>query len=593
MNRGGGSYKKPYNGKKSSYQGKRNNGSYNKSPSNYKGNGKPKTDSYNGYQGNKNKNYNGTRNNNNYSRNKNHNDQGNRSQNLNSRNGGNYSSNNRAAVSASIEPITEENLNDSNNSKIFKFININLKDYKKRIPGEQANVRESKIEEQIKNDIIVEYRPICRFFLMNFDKIEFIDVNRNSIENYLKLIVDERHIEMKEHFKQFTLLNYMIQQIKEAFKLQRHIDFDGVSKEEYNKWKLEQDELKQTETITFADEPFEFDEELVDFEEAFADDKPIDRPMDRSINTNGSKLKLKTNVLPTVIEENEPDVYIPTTKSSRQQEQEQEQQKESDETSWDMYRPSTRWTPVSSNGLFVSDSESSPQKSGSTSSLPSQSNSQQSPSQSQQSTHKQQHQQNQQNLQTTSPRRLPPTGPKSITSSKQSNSSNWSSPSYFRPTPTEPKFQRRIRDYEADEPSEEEKLLIERRKKRKLEEKRALFGKVFHNDEEDHEDDSYHDDHANDMITSDDLFYHQMKSKKSNNIDNTNNNNNNDNNNDGTVRDIEYKTFIERLKSYNRKKNQKKDIEPKPRKSLHPKSVQRGTMKVKPNKFDKILALID
>ena len=178
---------------------------------------------------------------------------------------------------------------------------------------------------------------------MNFDKIEFVDVNRHSIQNYLQLIVDERHIDMEEHFKQFTLLDYMVQMVKDAFKLQRHIVFDGVTEEEYNKWKLEQDALEKSKTgapkITFADEPFEFDEQLIDFEEAFEEDfnkensngnanDGDNNSNDKSIDTNGNKLGTSINVLPTVIEENETDSYIPSTSKSNQHQHQQEQNRQ-------------------------------------------------------------------------------------------------------------------------------------------------------------------------------------------------------------------------------------------------------------------------
>ena len=116
---------------------------------------------------------------------------------------------------------------------------------------------------------------------------------------------------MEEHFKQFTLLDYMVQMVKDAFKLQRHIVFDGVTEEEYNKWKLEQDALKKSKTgapkITFADEPFEFDEQLVDFEEAFEEDfnkensngnanNGDNNSNDKSIDTNGNKLGTSISV---------------------------------------------------------------------------------------------------------------------------------------------------------------------------------------------------------------------------------------------------------------------------------------------------------
>lgn len=70
-------------------------------------------------------------NNNNYNTNggnkwnRNNNYQNNQSPNSYSR-GGNYSPNNNL----SIEPIIEENVDDSNNNKIFKYLNNNLKDYK-------------------------------------------------------------------------------------------------------------------------------------------------------------------------------------------------------------------------------------------------------------------------------------------------------------------------------------------------------------------------------------------------------------------------------------------------------------------------------
>ena len=127
---------------------------------------------------------------------------------------------------------------------------------------------------------------------------------------------------------------------------------------------------------------------MIDFEEAFEEDfnkensngnanNGDNNSNDKSIDTNGNKLGTSINVLPTVIEENETDSYIPST-SKFNQHQHQQEQKSTDETSWDSYRPSTRKTPVSSsNGLFVSDSEYSPQTQRSTSSLPSQSNSQQ------------------------------------------------------------------------------------------------------------------------------------------------------------------------------------------------------------------------
>lgn len=610
MSRGGG-YNSSYKGKRGGYQGNwnnghgnnnnnnSNNGPYKKSLSNYKGNGKPQTDTYNGYQGKNNNNYNSNGGN---KWNRNNNYQNNQSPNSYSR-GGNYSPNNNL----SIEPIIEENVDDSNNNKIFKYLNNNLKDYKKSIPQESANVRENHIKNRINNDIIVEYRAICRFFLMNFDKIEFVDVNRHSIQNYLQLIVDERHIDMEEHFKQFTLLDYMVQMVKDAFKLQRHIVFDGVTEEEYNKWKLEQDALEKSKTgapkITFADEPFEFDEQLIDFEEAFEEDfnkensngnanNGDNNSNDKSIDTNGNKLGTSISVLPTVIEENETDSYIPST-SKFNQHQHQQEQKSTDETSWDSYRPSTRKTPVSSsNGLFVSDSEYSPQTQRSTSSLPSQSNSQQQQQQQQQQSsspllsQNQNNQYNQQNRQSTSTgRQLPPTGPKKYqTSPPQSNSSNYSPSSLSQPShyrPTEPRFERRIRDYQTDEqPSEEEKLLIERRKRQKFEEKKALLGKVFNDKTDDNNNqDNNNLDNDSDIvtITPDDLFY-QLKKKRKVEVDN--------------IKDIDYKTFIERLKSYDRKKDKTKPKKDGSTKSVHPRYVDRRIMEV-PNKFKKVLALID
>ncbi|KAF6071918.1 hypothetical protein FOB64_000874 [Candida albicans] len=352
---------------------------------------------------------------------------------------------------------------------------------------------------------------------------------------------------MEEHFKQFTLLDYMVQMVKDAFKLQRHIVFDGVTEEEYNKWKSEQDALEKSKTgapkITFADEPFEFDEQLVDFEEAFEEDfnkensngnanDGDNNSNDKSIDTNGNKSGTSINVLPTVIEENETDSYIPSTS-----------------------KPSTRKTPVSSsNGLFVSDSEYSPQTQRSTSSLPSQSNSQQ-------------QQQQQQSSSPLSTKKISNSPPQSNSSNySPSSSSSLSQPSHYRPT--EPRFERRIRDYQTDEqPSEEEKLLIERRKRQKFEEKKALLGKVFNdkNDDNNNQDNNNSDNDSDIVtITPDDLFY-QSKKKRKVEVDN--------------VKDIDYKTFIERLKSYDRKKDKTKPKKDGSTKSVHPNMLIEGLWK--------------
>ena len=78
---------------------------------------------------------------------------------------------------------------------------------------------------------------------------------------------------------------------------------------------------------------------MVDFEEAFEEDfnkensngnanNGDNNSNDKSIDTNGNKLGTSISVLPTVIEENETDSYIPLTSKSNQHQHQQEQNRQ-------------------------------------------------------------------------------------------------------------------------------------------------------------------------------------------------------------------------------------------------------------------------
>ena len=245
--------------------------------------------------------------------------------------------------------------------------------------------------------------------------------------------------------------------------------------------------------ITFVDEPFEFDEQLVDFEEAFEEDfnkensngnanNGDNNSNDKSIDTNGNKLGTSISVLPTVIEENETDSYIPLTSKSNQHQHQQEQNRQMKHLGVHIDHRLVRhqYQVVMVYLLVIPNIHHKHKDQHLVYHLNLIHNNNNSNNN---NSHHHHYCHRTKTINTTNRIYNPHLqgvnyhlqDQKYQISPPQSNSSNYSPSSLSQPShyrPTEPRFERRIRDYQTDEqPSEEEKLLIERRNDKNLKKK--------------------------------------------------------------------------------------------------------------------------
>ncbi|EMG48963.1 hypothetical protein G210_0366 [Candida maltosa Xu316] len=140
-----------------------------------------------------------------------------------------------------IDGTTEESgiQNVVRTNKKISFLNNNLRTYKRNTPQEPKEVMKKKIQFNIEKYISdPTYLAVVRYILVHYNNINVDDINirdikKDTLRTYLTSIVDNKSISFEDHVKFYTVSEFMVNQIKAAFQIQEHVDFDGITQEEY------------------------------------------------------------------------------------------------------------------------------------------------------------------------------------------------------------------------------------------------------------------------------------------------------------------------------------------------------------------------